>query len=90
MSLFSRLRTRFSKPCPPGGEDERKLLEALWELQQDFDTLESLFNMTSDPDMIDYYVHQHKALDARYAYLIKQARAMGVTYHPRARETAVR
>ena len=66
------------------------LLAALQDVQQGYEALESLFNMTSDTDMIEYYAHQYKALDARYAYLIKQARAQGITYSPRLKETVVR
>lgn len=89
MGILGWLRGRFVKPLAKS-EDKQRLLEAMRDLRQQFECLESLFNMTSDADLIDYYVHQHRALEARYAYLIKQARMMGLSYQPRASETALR
>lgn len=90
MNLLKQLIERFSGHAEPEPDENAALVEALREVQQDYDTLESLFNMTSDTDMIDYYSHQYKALNARHAYLIKQARNRGISYRPRVKETVMR
>ena len=91
MRLLKKWIARLERtPEPISIDEDAALVEALREVGRDFDALESLFNMTDDTDMIDYYAHQYKALNARYAYLIKQARDRGISYRPRIKETVIR
>jgi len=38
---------------------------------------QTCFEMESDPDMIEAYIYEQKALSARYRYLLKTAKEQG-------------
>lgn len=47
------------------------------QLARDLEDVERLFNMTSDPDLIDAYIFERAALMARLRYLLNSQRAAG-------------
>lgn len=52
---------------------ERELCETSRRIQQAYDA----FNLVSDPDLIEAWVYEINALQARYAYLLKRRKALG-------------
>ncbi len=67
----SRRRTEGREP----GESwllERELCETGRRIQQAYDA----FNLVSDPDLIEAWVYEINALQARYAYLLKRRKAL--------------
>lgn len=57
---------------PAAVEEEQTLLRELRDVRRQLEAVDSLFNLTCDNDMIDYYIHQVNALDARYRFLYKK------------------
>ena len=47
------------------------------QLARDLEDVERLFNMTSDPDLIDAYIFERAALMARLRYLLNSQRSAG-------------
>lgn len=62
---------------------ERELCETGRRLQQAYDA----FNLVSDPDLIEAWVYEINALQARYTYLLKRRKALGA---PEMQEDEVR
>lgn len=52
---------------------ERELCETSRRIQQAYDA----FNLVSDPDLIEAWVYEINAQQARYAYLLKRRKALG-------------
>lgn len=57
---------------PELAEVEREMAETAVLLRQARDA----FNWVSDPDLIDAWVYQEQAMQAKYSYLIKRRRAL--------------
>ena len=55
--------------------DDLVLVSEIKRVRERLDVMNSLFNLTCDSDMIDYYIHEINALDARYRYLLRLIRA---------------
>lgn len=56
-----------------GDELERELREARLQLQRAYDA----FNLVSDPDLIDAWIYEINAWQARYSSLLKQRKELG-------------
>lgn len=54
---------------------ERELSETRSKLQQAFDA----FNLVSDPDLIEAWVYEINAQQARYSYLLKRRKELEVS-----------
>ena len=52
------------------------------QLARDLEDVERLFNMTSDPDLIDAYIFERAALMARLRYLLNSQRTASSTDQP--------
>lgn len=50
-------------------------MQEIWQLKQQLDDNEQLFNMTDDFDITAYTIHERTALEFRYRYLIRLIRA---------------
>ena len=53
---------------------ERELCQTGRRLQQAYEA----FNLVSDPDLIEAWVYEINAQQARYAYLLKRRKALGL------------
>ena len=53
-----------------------QLLESLRATREQMHQAYSGFNNTSDPDLIDAYVFEMKALQARYSYLLRRVKEL--------------
>lgn len=62
---------------------EREICETGRRLQQAYDA----FNLVSDPDLIEAWVYEINAQQARYTYLLKRRKALGA---PEMQEDEVR
>lgn len=57
-------------------EERRTLLEGMRQTKLSIDQAYIGFNTTKDPDLIESYVFEINALQARYSYLLRQIRAL--------------
>jgi len=60
-------------------EEERalaELRESLSRTQVGINQAYALFNASADPDLVESYVYEINALQARYSYLLRQVKAM--------------
>ncbi|MCL2633730.1 MAG: YaaL family protein [Oscillospiraceae bacterium] len=55
-------------------EEHLEIRDELDKLTERIQKQEQLFDLIEDEDLIEAIIYEHKALQARYAYLIKKAR----------------
>lgn len=67
------LKSKNQFPQEAAGESYSIIAEIRSVVTQ-IEAVNSLFNMTSDPDMIERYIHELYSLEAYYAFLLKQAK----------------
>lgn len=73
----------FRKKSPSPQEEERTaLMEGLARTRRLIAQAYSSFNSTHDPDLIESYVFEINALQARYSYLLRRVKEIdGVAVH---------
>ena len=59
-------------------KDKTELLDAIADAKSELDTAVRNMNFVSDPMLLDHYTFRVKAAEARYRYLMCQAREMGL------------
>lgn len=57
-------------------EERHTLLEGMRQTKLSINQAYAGFNTTRDPDLIESYVFEINALQARYSYLLRQVRAL--------------
>jgi Protein of unknown function (DUF2508). len=60
-------------------EDGTNLLSEIEAVRQRIETVASHFEMQTDPDLIEASIYESKSLAARYRYLFREARRLGLT-----------
>jgi len=66
---------RFFQPkSSPEQEDNEQLVAEIRYVRERLTTMQELFDLTSDSDMIDFYIHEINALNARYRFLLREIR----------------
>lgn len=60
----------------PDRQESRTLREGLLRTQQQINQAYACFNQVSDPDLIESYVFEIKALQCRYTYLLRRIREL--------------
>ena len=76
---FQNYRKKKKNTPPPD-----PLLLEIRELVSQMEAVRSLFDLTSDPNLIEGFIHEMNALNSRYSYLMAQAREKKLvcTYQP--------
>jgi len=54
-----------------------QLIEDLRDVRRQLDALQSYYAMETDEDLLDAAIYQREALQARYRYLLRKAKASG-------------
>jgi hypothetical protein len=67
--LIRRLRTT-KEPMPP----HEQLIRDIREVRQQLDGVQSYFALETDEDLLEAAIYQRDALEARYRYLLRQAK----------------
>ncbi len=67
-------RFTFGERRPEENPVRQDLMEGLAETRVRINQAYSCFNSTSDPDLIESYVFEINALQARYSYLLRRVR----------------
>lgn len=62
-------------------DTELKLLEEIEAVKNSLNAVSERFEYQSDPDLVEACIYEMKALAARYRYLTKEARRLGVRRH---------
>lgn len=60
-------------------KQQKQLLCELESVKQSLDVVASRFEYESEPDLVEACIYEMQALTARYRYLAKEARRMGLT-----------
>jgi hypothetical protein len=60
--------------------EEDLLINEINRTKLELETVYSNFENVVDPDLIDCYIYEIKAVQKKYIFLIKQAKASGKTY----------
>ena len=56
-----------------------EIQQAIQDVCTQLDRVQSGFEMETDSDLIEAYIYQMESLRARYRYLLRQAKGMGLT-----------
>jgi len=59
--------------------EKTMLLEEIKKVKCDLADAYDNFNYADDPLMVDYYTYQIKAFEIRFQYLLKKAKAFGIS-----------
>lgn len=76
---LSRFTTHFLQG--PGTEDQGGcpgLLQAVEQAHREWEAAKLFFETVSDPDLVDYAIHQIQAAQKRYTYLLRRAKEEGI------------
>ena len=60
----------------PGEEERQALMEGLLQTRLHINQAYAGFNSTHDPDLIESYVFEINALQARYSYLLRRVKEL--------------
>ncbi|HEX3027261.1 MAG TPA: DUF2508 family protein [Clostridia bacterium] len=63
----------------PEVSPEQQLICELEAVKQNLDTVSERFEYQSDPDLVEACIYEMQALTARYRYLTREARRLGLT-----------
>lgn len=66
-------------PRKKESRDKNDLTLEIEQLLQLIEKNEQIFNMTTDENLIEAVIYEQKALQQRYAYLLKIAREQGIS-----------
>lgn len=64
---------------PPEPNDSEEILADIDEIVNELSHCRRIFNLVTDSDLIEAAIYEELALRSRYAYLMKRARAQGIT-----------
>lgn len=64
---------------PPEASDGEELLADIDDIVSRLSHCRRVFNLVTDSDLIEAAIYEELALRSRYAYLMKRARAEGIT-----------
>ncbi len=70
------------KKCPQMEQDSKEAKEVIFNLhqaKQELDIANNNFKFAQEQELIDYYIYQMKAAEARYQYLLKEAKEKKIT-----------
>lgn len=64
---------------PPEPNDSEEILADIDGIVSELSHCRRIFNLVTDSDLIEAAIYEELALRSRYAYLMKRARAQGIT-----------
>ena len=71
------------RAASPGEEERQALMEGLLQTRLLINQAYAGFNSTHDPDLIESYVFEINALQARYSYLLRRVKELEeAAFHP--------
>lgn len=59
-------------------DDKAELILSIEKVKRALETAYANFNFVSEPDLVDSYIYEVKAMQLKYKYLIKQAKELGI------------
>lgn len=69
-----------NRKCKENRENtESKLIAEIETVRQSLETVAAHFESQSDPDLIEACIYETKSLSARYRYLLREAKEVGIT-----------
>lgn len=59
-------------------DENQEFVEIIKKARQEWQSAEKTFHNVSDPDLIDYAIYNVEATKAKYTYLLKRAKELGI------------
>jgi len=59
-------------------DEDEEFVEIIRKARLEWESAEKTFHNVSDPDLIDYAIYNVEAAKAKYTYLIKRAKELGI------------
>ncbi|WP_090554518.1 YaaL family protein [Natronincola ferrireducens] len=73
-SLYNKIQ-HFQEPEK---DENQEFVEIIKRAREEWEGAEKTFHSVSDPDLIDYAIYNVEATRAKYIYLLKRAKEMGI------------
>lgn len=62
-------------------KDHEELIMSIEKVKTDLNNAYANFDLVTDPNLVDSYIYEVKAIQLKYEYLIRQAKALGIIYN---------
>lgn len=62
----------------PEKDENQEFIEIVKQARTEWENAEKTFHNVSEPDLIDYAIYNVEATKAKYMYLLKQAKELGI------------
>ena len=63
-------------------EDKERLIQEIEKAHREWLLAQNLLNQMETPDLIDYSIYNYKAAEAKYMYLYKLGKSIGINVFP--------
>ena len=77
-SVINEVYTKIQNLQEPEKDENQEFVEIIKKAYVEWKSAEKTFQNVSDPDLIDYAIYNIEATKARYIYLLKQAKELGI------------
>ena len=79
-NFFENTKTLFTGRAKDQNSDAERITELMRTTRNELERIERNYEEVTDEDLLDYFMYCRLAAQQKYNYLIKQYRALGVTY----------
>lgn len=76
------VKERLSRQEKDRVQEKEKLLFDIKKVSAQITRMEACFQMTCDEDLIDSCIYEMESLNARYRYLLRRAKELGISQDP--------
>lgn len=76
------VKERLKRQEQEDNHEKEKLLLDIKKVSGQIDRIETCFQMTCDEDLIDSCIYELESLHARYRYLLRKAKELGISQEP--------
>ncbi|ARE89810.1 YaaL family protein [Clostridium formicaceticum] len=77
-TVFSGLHNKFQHFYETEKDENQEFIDVIKKARAEWESAEKTFHSVSDPDLIDYAIYNVEATKAKYIYLLKRAKEMGI------------
>lgn len=76
--VIAQLYAKVQHLQEPERDENQEFVEIVKKARAEWESAERTFHNVSDPDLVDYAIYNVEAAKAKYIYLLKQAKELGI------------
>ncbi|SNS53772.1 Protein of unknown function [Anaerovirgula multivorans] len=76
--VINELYSKIQHIQEPEKDEKQEFIEIVKQAREEWENAEKTFHNVSEPDLIDYAIYNVEATKAKYIYLLKQAKELGI------------